>query len=452
MQKLNKIIEFTKRLRLLFVEDDRSARVSTIILLEEFFNNIFIAKDGEEGLELFKTNCTDIDIIITDINMPRLNGLDMIEQIREIDSNVPIVIFSANYESEYFIRSIYANVQGYVVKPIDINQFLNVLDKVIIKIELLEVESKLKEQHQYLESIINRVDDPIMVIRDDYTIALMNDISKKNLRHDKIADINNPKCYEVSHNITTPCDGLSHPCPLQIVISTNTKVTVVHQHFNKDGERHFLELIATPLLDDDKNCIGIIESARDITNYLDTQKRLEKQANHDSLTGLPNRNLFHEKLESEINLAKDKNSQVALFFIDFDKFKIINDTRGHKAGDTVLIEAGSRMRDSLSQKDTLARLGGDEFTAIITDFNDINDLIIKAKTILDRLRLPIIYDTHSLSISGSIGISIYPNDTTDISMLLKYADKAMYRAKEMGRDNFQLHSSSLNEGKSPDEV
>ncbi len=446
MQDLTKIIEFTKELKLLFVEDDKSARISTMMLLEEFFVDIKQAEDGADGLAIFKENIDDIDIIITDINMPKLNGLDMIEQIREIDINIPIVIFSAHYESEYFIRSIYANVQGYVVKPIDITQFLNVLDKIIVKIKLLQAEKKLKEQHQYLESIINRIDDPIMVIENNYTITLMNDISKKNLKPDMIADMNNPKCYEVSHYRSTPCNGLSHPCPLNMVLETKSSATVVHQHYNKDGEKYYVELIATPLLDNNKNCIGIIESSHDITSYLDTQNRLQKQkkilahqANHDVLTKLPNRHFFEKKLEYVVKVASKENKRVALFFIDLDKFKTINDTVGHKAGDVVLIEVSKRMKNTLTHTDILSRLGGDEFTAIIKDFVDNDTLIDKAQNILNILREPIEYEGNTLYISGSIGISIYPDNTTNIPTLIKYADKAMYRAKELGRDTLQLY-------------
>jgi len=442
MQNLNTVIEFTKDLNLLFVEDDKSAQTSTILLLEEFFKTIKVAQDGEDGLNQFIKNREDIDMIITDINMPKLSGLDMIEEIRKIDINIPIVIFSAHYESEYFIRSIYADVQGYVIKPIDMKQFINVLDKVIIKLKLLEVEDKLKEQYQYLQSIINRIEDPIMVIRDDYSIALMNDISKKNINVDKVADINNPKCYEVSHYRSTPCDGLSHPCPLSVVLDTQSRATVVHQHYDEDENRYYLELIATPLLNDKQECIGIIESSRDITSYLDTQERLERQkellahqANHDGLTGLPNRNFFDEKLMAN----SQKEDRFAIFFIDLDKFKIINDTVGHKAGDAVLVEASRRMRNTLSEDDMLARLGGDEFTMIIKNLLTTDELLDRALDILNTLKEPIDYEEHTLFISGSIGISIYPDDSLDTSTLLRYADEAMYEAKKTGRDNVQLY-------------
>jgi len=444
MENLNKVIEFTKDLNILFVEDDKSARTSTILLLEEFFKKIDVATNGEEGLNYFKNNIEDIDMIITDINMPKLSGLDMIEEIRKIDANIPIVIFSAHYESEYFIRSIYADVQGYVIKPIDMEQFIRVLDKIIVKIKLLEAEEKLKEQYQYLHSIINRIEDPIMVIKEDYSIALMNDISKEKINSDKVADIDSPKCYEVSHYRSTPCDGISHPCPLSMVIETQTRATVVHQHYDEYGNRYYVELIATPLLNEKQECIGIIESSRDITQYLDTQERLERQkellayqANHDGLTELANRNFFNEKLIA----TSQKDERFALFFIDLDKFKIINDTVGHKAGDSVLIEASSRMSDTLGEHDILARLGGDEFTMIIKNLLTTDELLDRAKDILNALKEPIYYEEHTLFISCSIGISIYPDDSLDTSTLLKYADEAMYEAKKRGRDNVQLYQN-----------
>ena len=170
---------------------------------------------------------------------------------------------------------------------------------------------------------------------------------------------------------------------------------------------------------------------------------LYDQAHHDALTGLPNRVLFNDRLEHGIELAKRHKTKIALFFIDLDHFKQINDSLGHPIGDRVLVAVTERLKAKIRKEDTLARLGGDEFTVIIEDIKEIEDVSLLAQKILNVLTQPIHIEGHTLYISCSIGISLYPQDDIDAHNLVKYADAAMYKAKELGRNNFQFYSSEM---------
>ena len=170
---------------------------------------------------------------------------------------------------------------------------------------------------------------------------------------------------------------------------------------------------------------------------------LYDQAHHDTLTGLSNRVLFNDRLEHGIEQAKRHKTQIALFFIDLDHFKKINDSLGHPIGDRVLVAVTERLKAKIRKEDTLARLGGDEFTVIMDDLKEIQDVSLLAQKILDVLMQPIHIEGHTLYISCSIGISLYPQDDTDAHNLVKYADAAMYKAKEEGRNNFQFYSSEM---------
>jgi len=170
---------------------------------------------------------------------------------------------------------------------------------------------------------------------------------------------------------------------------------------------------------------------------------LYDQAHHDALTGLPNRVLFNDRLSHGIEKAKRHKVKLALFFIDLDHFKQINDSLGHQVGDRVLVVVAERLKAKIRKEDTLARLGGDEFTIIIEDLKEIQDVSLLAQKILDVLMQPIHIEGHTLYISCSIGISLYPQDDIDANNLLKYADAAMYKAKEEGRNNFQFYSSEM---------
>jgi diguanylate cyclase (GGDEF)-like protein/PAS domain S-box-containing protein len=315
-----------------------------------------------------------------------------------------------------------------------------------------QIQNDLAQQHKFLQSIIDGVDDPIMVIKKDYNVELMNNTLKNSSKNTKFKDINNPKCYEISHNRSEPCDGIEHPCPLKSVLKKKEHEIVVHSHHDSKGNQCYVELSATPLFNNEKNCIGIIESSRDITIHLQAQDelRIQKdilhhQAHHDSLTGLPNRILFQDRLDQAIKKAKRNNSTLALLFIDLDHFKEINDSLGHKAGDEVLKIVTNIFRNTIRKEDTIARLGGDEFTIILEDLRKPQDASILAKKLLKELSKPIMIENNELYVSSSIGISIYPDDGVSSIDLLKYADAAMYRAKDEGRNNFQYYTPEMTE-------
>ena len=172
--------------------------------------------------------------------------------------------------------------------------------------------------------------------------------------------------------------------------------------------------------------------------------QLEHQAHHDALTGLPNRLLFQDRLDQALAQAERKSLQVAVLYMDLDRFKNINDMLGHSSGDELLRQACSRLQDCIRKTDTLARLGGDEFTVVLSELNDPQDAMSVATKLIEAMRVPFQMDQHELFVTLSLGISIYPDDGLDSDTLMANADAAMYRAKETGRDNFQWFAAEMN--------
>ncbi|HLK55879.1 MAG TPA: sensor domain-containing diguanylate cyclase, partial [Chthonomonadaceae bacterium] len=186
---------------------------------------------------------------------------------------------------------------------------------------------------------------------------------------------------------------------------------------------------------------GIVE---DITHAKQEEARLDLQAHHDSLTQLPNRKLFLKRLEETLALAGQEGRRVAVFFVDLDHFKKINDTLGHAAGDRLLQKLTALLKSCLSTDDTLARLGGDEFTAFLPEVASAEDAIGIAQQWLDLLAHPIpLIPGHELLATVSIGVSLFPDHGREAATLLRHADVAMYKAKQQGRNRFQLFSTSL---------
>ncbi len=174
------------------------------------------------------------------------------------------------------------------------------------------------------------------------------------------------------------------------------------------------------------------------------EERIRHLASYDELTGLPNRSMFHERLHHALAQAQRHSRPLAALFIDLDRFKNINDTLGHEAGDRVLKEVAERLRGCLRDSDTVGRLGGDEFVVLLEELPQLSDVAAVAQKILDAVARPFILAARDYHIGASIGISAFPEDGKDLQTLMKNADAAMYRAKEQGRNNYQFHSAPTN--------
>jgi diguanylate cyclase (GGDEF)-like protein/PAS domain S-box-containing protein len=190
---------------------------------------------------------------------------------------------------------------------------------------------------------------------------------------------------------------------------------------------------------------GFVVIARDVTERKQAEQRLVYLAQYDALTGLPTRALFHDRATHALARANREERLVAIMYLDLDHFKIINDGMGHHVGDELLKAVAKRITSSLRDVDTVSRLGGDEFAVILESIPHIDNATIVAEKIIDVMQEPFHVDGHEVHITISIGITLYPMDDKDLASLLKDADQAMYRAKQAGRNNFQLFGADMAE-------
>lgn len=211
----------------------------------------------------------------------------------------------------------------------------------------------------------------------------------------------------------------------------------------KDGSKKYIEASASLNKDASGKPIGFRGVIRDITERKRIEQELNHMATHDALTGLPNRLMFSQLLDHAIQSAQRNKKHLAVFFIDLDRFKIINDSLGHEAGDTLLKEMALRFKQSLRTVDIIGRLGGDEFTILVEDFNDLKQVEFLAKKILNTVMQPIALMGEECRVTASIGISVFPKDGLDEQSLMKNADIAMYFAKSEGKNNFQFYSENI---------
>ena len=213
---------------------------------------------------------------------------------------------------------------------------------------------------------------------------------------------------------------------------------------SKEGEYRWFLSRAIPIRNNEGKIVRWFGTNTDITDRKRMEEEIRHMAQHDALTGLPNRRLFIDILQVELAQARRHRTKLAILFLDLDHFKEINDTLGHEAGDHLLKEVAERFRRTTRESDTVARIGGDEFNMILADIGRIEDVSDIAVKIVDSLRKPIVINRHELHVTTSVGISMYPDDSDDSETLLRYADIAMYHAKESGRNTFRFYNPSIN--------
>ncbi len=233
--------------------------------------------------------------------------------------------------------------------------------------------------------------------------------------------------------------------PMQKAAAQGVEVVDMEMDVVREGQKVATILgYAAPLFDETGRPRGAIGATLDITERKRAEEQIKSLAYHDSLTGLPNRRLFQDRLSMAVAQAHRNSQRLAVLFLDLDRFKPVNDALGHAAGDRLIQDVAERLRTCLREGDTVARLGGDEFTLLLPGVAQVVDAARVAEKVLDTLRVPFLIEYRELLATASIGISLYPEDGRDADRLVKSADAAMYRAKQQGRDNYQLCAPALN--------
>ncbi len=216
------------------------------------------------------------------------------------------------------------------------------------------------------------------------------------------------------------------------------------EELSDQGVRKWIETYKAPIIDDEGIIFGTVGFARDISERKEMQLKLQYIAHYDTLTNLPNRLLFSDRLQQALSQSKRRNSIVSVIYLDLDGFKEVNDTHGHQVGDKLLVTLSGRLKLALREGDTLSRLGGDEFVIILQDLSNMSEV----KPVLERLLLgasaPIMIDNVSIQVSASIGVTFYPQEEEiDADQLVRQSDQAMYQAKQLGKNRYRIFDSNL---------
>lgn len=288
---------------------------------------------------------------------------------------------------------------------------------------------------RYVDNIITNMSGGLVVFNPDLTINKVSQQTLKLFGYSEAELLGQP----AGMLIAPGSDSMLSPFRIDELIGIGMVKEVELSCVGKDGRTFPSHFSGSAMYDEDKNLTGIIGIFADITKLKKAQNELIQMAHHDALTGLPNRNLFFDRLEHTLQDAKRHNRIFALLYLDLDKFKEVNDSMGHDVGDMVLREVGNRLLKLLRSDDTVARMGGDEFLVILNALQAPEDAKVLADKVIEGIAEPFSFGSIEHCLGVSAGISVFPDDGTSIEALIKKSDSAMYVSKHSGGSRFSRH-------------
>lgn len=425
---------FDKRKSLILVADDsRFMRFTLREFLEKDGYEVIEAKNGRQVLSLFEERKPDI--ILMDFMMPEIDGVSACAQLQQLPQgrNTPVIMITSLDDEESVNLAFEAGATDYIGKPINWAVLRKRLSRLL---QARRTEITLDQNDAFASSIINHAIEGIITIDVNGIIGYINPSAEK------IFGYASNEVIGASINMLIP-ELCYNDCTNLDVNSKFPEKNLEILGRQKNNSNLPLEATISKFYVDDRFFFTII--LRDITERRHYEETIRYQAFYDSLTDLPNRLLLKDRIELEISHSKHTSQNLAIMYLDLDRFKLINDTLGHDIGDKLLKEIAVRLKSCVNETDTVSRIGGDEFVILLPAIAHEENIGNIATKILETIRETIIIDSHELYISVSIGVTIYPDDGKDVETLLTNADVAMYRAKEKGKNNFQLYTPALNE-------
>ncbi len=428
----------TKRGAVLVADDDPVMRLLMLEMLGQVGLDAIEAENGAQAVELYQSMAPDL--ILLDVDMPGMDGFAACREIRRLETTVtvPIIMVTGGDEIEAVTHAYEVGATDFVSKPIN---WPILGHRVLYVLRASDAIARLRIADATNRAVLAAIPDTFFRMnRDGFYLDYEQG-------HASTAAFPRADCVGKHVRDVLPPDIANRLLEqMNQVLDTQHVRSVDYELEHVSNQQYFEARLVTTGADE---VLGLV---RDISERKRSEEQIRRLAYCDSLTGIPNRQAFLENLESELRRAKDGATRFAVLFLDLDGFKRINDTLGHNVGDQLLMTVSDRLRETIRPSDlvsrgeahsNLARLGGDEFTILIPDLERVENALNVAQRVKEAMRRPFLIDGHEIFVTASIGISLYPEDGQDCNSLLKYADTAMYHAKNCGKNNAQLYSSSL---------
>jgi diguanylate cyclase (GGDEF)-like protein len=422
---------------ILVVDDDEMTRLLIRQALMSDIYDVIEAKDGVEGIELF--NEVQPDLVLLDVDLPKLNGFEVCKLMRSSvwGKTTPIVMLTGMDDTDSIDKAYRLGATDFMVKPINWTLLAHHLRYVLRSSYYFESMKQSESRLEYAQQVAKLGH---WELSDNNGQLLLSRQLAKML---SLSTLQFENGFDFLIELIHPDDRFYVKGVLQEAFNSGELFSLEVRIKLLNDECLYLHVQGELLANDEIGIIKLSGVMQDITELKQSQKQLVHVAHHDSLTNLPNRTLFQQHLERAMQRADRSHSNVALLFIDLDRFKNINDSLGHDSGDELLREVATRFSAEIRHYDMVARFGGDEFAIILDSVQQNEEVVDFVQRLKELLQKPFLLANKMIYIEASIGISLYPLNGKNSEELLRNADTAMYQAKRSEQYHFAFYSSEL---------
>lgn len=387
------------------------------------------------------------DLILLDVMMPEMDGFEVCRQLKQDPAtrNIPVIFITAKAGEADEELGLTLGALDYVTKPFSVPV---VKARVRNHVRLAMQEKQLRAEIAAHKAAREGLEIAYLVYSTTSQAMMLTDAADTIVAvNPAFTHLTGYSDFEVIGQTPRMFSSGRHDAAFFSDMRQKLEETGAWQgeiwNRRKNGELYAEALTINTVFNEDGSVRQRVALFSDITDKKRIDEEIWQHANFDALTNLPNRRRFHDRLSEEIKRAKRDGLPLALFYIDLDFFKEVNDTLGHDMGDLLLTETARRLRLCARESDTVGRLGGDEFALIMVDISDVSGIDRVAQCIVRAMAEPFVLGDREANISASIGISLYPTDAVDIAALVRNADHAMYEAKQQGRNRYCYYSATV---------
>jgi diguanylate cyclase (GGDEF)-like protein/PAS domain S-box-containing protein len=431
----------------LLVHDDvaKANRVKNSLLnsVDGLFVVEWVERCADGVRRLRKEGAKRIAAVLVNLFLPDCDGIQTFDRLFLASPEVPILVLSSLACEGSARLAVQRGAQDYLLDD-DLDGYLlpKAVRNMIERTSNVEALFREKERAQVT---LNSIGDAVVSTDIAGNVTFLNPIARDMTGWSAEEAIGRP--FEEVFRILDVSSGNRVANPMLLVIQEDqpTKLPANCKLIRLDGTEFAIEDSAAPIHDRRGSVTGAVMVFHDVTQAQAVSKKMSHLALHDYLTDLPNRILLNDRLSQAISAADGRQQRLAVLCIDIDRFKHVNDSLGHTAGDRLLLSVASRLAGSVRSSDTVSRQGGDEFVILLSSVTNAEEAALSAQKILTVVGMPHALEEHSLEITVSAGIGIYPDDGTDAETLIKCADIAMLNAKNSGRNNYQFFKPNMNE-------
>jgi diguanylate cyclase (GGDEF)-like protein/PAS domain S-box-containing protein len=387
-----------------------------------------------------------VDIVLLDLGLPDVQGLEVVRRARAAAPRVPLVVLTGLDDETLAAQALQEGAQDYLVKSqIDTYGTTRGLVRALrYSIERKVLEDALFVEKERAQVTLNSIGDAVACTDVSGNLTFLNLVAEKLTGWSWQEAAGRPMAEVFRILDTTNREIIPNPMDRAVRHDATVHLPANSILVRRDGFEIPIEDSVAPIHDGEGRTAGAVIVFRDVSVARAMALQITHSAEHDFLTGLPNRMLLNDRIGQAIALAPRHMKHVAVLFLDLDGFKHINDSLGHPTGDKLLQSIAERLVECVRASDTVSRQGGDEFVVLLSEVAQSEDAAITAKRMLQAVSRPHSIDQHDLHITTSIGLSVYPEDGLDADTLIKNADTAMYQAKESGRHSFQFFKPAMN--------